>query len=115
MENKPLQLIKRPNLILTKGQKSLYELICLKIPANKPITYEEAKEIYITKVPHTMVNGQLATYNPWYERNETGWNGKYIPLNDEQVKFAVLNWLTINIGRLVVKGALKIIPQIELT
>jgi hypothetical protein len=115
MDEKPLQLIKRPNLVLREAQESLYVLICQKLKANEPITYEEAQKIYFEKSCRMMYNGW--PHYCWYGKkdDETENTHHYSRLSDDNVKWLVANWLTSNIGKLVMNGALKIIPQIELT
>lgn len=111
---KPLQLIVRPNLTLRPAQESLYKLISQKLAENKSITYEEAQEIYFKQACRDMVNGwphySWSTYNKETEK----YDYHQTRLSEEFVKYTVFQWLTFNIGKLVVKGYLKIIPQIEL-
>lgn len=111
---KPLQLIVRPNLTLRPAQESLYKLISQKLAENKSITYEEAQEIYFKQACRDMYNGWPHT--SWYMKRdgELEYHWERTPISEEGVKFIVFQWLTFNIGRLVVKGYLKIIPQIEL-
>lgn len=111
MEQKPLQLIEKPNLVFKRGQKELYELICKNLAANKPITYEEARSIYFSKGCNVMQDGW--PHWTFYDYETKTWHHR--PWSEEAVKYNTFNWLTNNIGRLVVKGALRIIPQIELT
>lgn len=115
MEEKPLQLIAKPTLTLRPAQQDLYKLICQKLKENKPIEYDEAKKIYFEKGCKNMINGwPHFSYSFWVEE-EKRWQHKDIPFTEENVRCTVFTWLTFNIGRLVMKGALKIIPQIELT
>lgn len=111
---KVFQLVKFSNLVLTPAQKDLYALICEKLKDNKPILYEEAKKIYFEKGCRTMRNGWPHWW--WSVKNEeTGnYEARYAPYTEEAVKYITFNWLTFNIGKLVVKGALKVIPQIKL-
>lgn len=116
MTDKPLQLIRRPNLVLTKAQVDLYALICVKLKSNEPILYEEAKDIYFAKACQNLRDGWPHWWNYWGHKDEKGeWVGEWRRYSDDMVKYTVFNWLTSNIGKLVMKGALKIIPQIELS
>ena len=112
---KPLQLIVRPNLTLRPAQESLYKLISQKLVENKSITYEEARDIYFKQACQNMING-WPHYSYSVQDNETkNWIRHHIRLSEANVKFTVFRWLTFNIGKLVIKGYLKIIPQVELT
>jgi hypothetical protein len=115
MKEKPLQLIHKPNLIFRKGQKDLYELICAKLIKNEPLTYEEVRPIYFTHACNILKDGW--PHSAYMTRNiETDqWENRYYKLSEDEVKYATFNWLTRTIGVLVMKGALKIIPQIQLS
>jgi hypothetical protein len=114
MEEKPLQLIIRPNLTLRPAQETLYKLISQKLKDNQSITYEEAQDIYFKQGCRNMING-WPHYSYSVQDNETKqWIRKDVRLSEEFVKYTVFQWLTFNIGKLVIKGYLKIIPQIEL-
>lgn len=111
---KPLQLIVRPNLTLRPAQESLYKLISQKLVENKSITYEEAQEIYFKQGCKMMKDG-WPHYQSYHQNStETVPQWHYYRLSEENVKYIVFQWLTFNIGKLVIKGYLKIIPQIEL-
>ena len=114
---KALSIIRRPNL--TRGQKDLYDLITIKLDAGKMIMYVEAKNIYIQKVCQQVRNGIPYTWNAWAEKytddkGEIQFKGAYQPMTDFELNQRVLLWLTSNIGALVLKGYLKVIPMIEI-
>lgn len=111
---KPLQLIVRPNMTLSAAQQDLYTLVCEKLKVNKSITYEEAQKIYFEKGCKIMKDG-WPHYFYQVQNNETKqWEDHSRPIHEDEVKYMTFNWLTFNIGKLVIKGYLKIIPQIEL-
>lgn len=113
--SKNFQLIKKPTLRLTPSQKELYELVVKKIEKNKPILYEEAKNIYFTKSCRNMINGLPHYYTNYHHKDEKGeWVGGRKPYNEWMINTAVVDWLVRNLGILIIKGALKVIPQIEL-
>lgn len=110
--NNPIQIYKKPKL--TQGQKLLYGLICEKLKTNKPIHFREAKTIYIEQVCKDVRNGVVYWHNWWWCNEKDEQVGRYEPLPEELVPQRVLLWLTSNIGSLVLKGYLKVIPSIEL-
>jgi hypothetical protein len=115
-EAKPLQLIKKPNLLLRKQHAALYALITENLAKNKSITYEEAKELWINHACRNIINGIPHTYNFWWRPEGVKEPvGRYEPMTNYAVKMTVLEWLTRGIGILVLKGFLKIIPMIEIT
>lgn len=111
-----LAIIRKPRL--TKGQSTLLQLIIEKIDDSKPITFNEAKEIYLSKVCQIMREGVPMYYEHYAhktvkENGEIEWKGDFIPITDYQLTQYVLHWLVSNIGALVLKGHLKVIPMIE--
>jgi len=114
--DKALQIVKRPNL--TKAQKSLFALICDKLKTDEKILYNEAEEIWVKKVCREVRNGVPHYYNYYKDRyeedGEVKFKGGYEPLPEQWIVQRVLLWLTSNIGSLVLKGYLEVIPQIEL-
>lgn len=104
---------------LRRGQASLYDLIVEKLKADDKITIQEAKEIWLTKV-HSDVRDGVPYYFDYYaggyhdERGEYRYRGAYKPMQDFHVEVTVLNWLMKNIGLLVIRGYLKVIPMVEL-
>lgn len=116
-KQKSLSIIRRPNL--TNGQKDLYALIVDKLNGNEPIYFLEAKDIFIKKVCKQVYDGIPYCFNIYANRyvddsGEVNFKGGYEPMTEDEVTKRVLLWLTSNIGALVLKGYLKLIPQIEL-
>lgn len=119
---KPLKrgLILRRNYHLTKGQVGLYELVCKKLKTQEPITFNEAKDIFINKVARDVRNGIMYREDYHFIKIETDgkierkikWFSR--PMTDWEIKNRVSLWLVNGIGSLVLKGALKVIPAIEL-
>jgi len=105
-------IYKKPKM--TKGQVRLYTVLLKKIKTNDPITFEEAKEIYIGWGCREVRGGVPHSYNPWWKDNNGVERGRWEPLNEWEVATRTMLWLTSNIGALVLKGYLKVIPQIEL-
>lgn len=101
--------------VLRRGQASLYDLIVDKIENGDTLTLNEARGIWLTKVCRNIVDGKPHSYR-YFPRQDgsNNWYGKYVPMDDDQVNFAVMNWLTKNIGILVMRGYLKVIPMIQL-
>jgi len=103
----------------TTAQQQLYALICLKIKNNEKLLFEEARQIYIKYVNRYLIDGVPHHWNYWADRHlmsdgTYGYTSKLEPMNDEEITFCTQEWLITNIGRLVIKGALDVIPQIEL-
>ncbi len=118
MEEKNIILLKRPRL--SKGQRVLFDLIDKKIKTGDKLTLEESKKIYVQNACRNFSDGKPAVYNYWYKatkQDEQGmniqWQGRYEPMNEQYLGFVVLQWLTHNIGSLVLKGYLKVLPIIE--
>lgn len=117
-EQKALEIVKRKNL--TNGQKSLYELVIKKLEDNEPILFLEAKDIYLQKVCQNMIKGVPHTRAYFEEKyiKDNGEEGsriveKMYPMWEGELTNRVLMWLTGNIGTLVLKGYLKVIPTID--
>ena len=109
---KKLLLLKRPNL--TKGQKELYSLICLKIQNSDVLSVSEVKNIYVNLVNRWQKNG-IPYYYDFWKRNEKGEIvGGLEPMTESQLMIATVTWLTQNIGSLVLKGYLQVIPKLQL-
>lgn len=106
-------IVSRRNL--RRGQASLYELIVSKLDSEERITLEEAENIWRTKVCRNMIKGTPHSYRFHPATDGTNnWYGRYDPMSRDEITFTVLNWLTKNIGILVIRGYLKVIPMIEL-
>jgi hypothetical protein len=91
---------------LRPGQLSLYKLIVNKIDTGDILTLDEARHIWLTKV-HGDVEGDKVYCMDYYVNRRR-------PMSNDEINFNVMNWLMLNIGRLVIRGYLKVVPQIEL-
>ena len=108
-----LVIAKRPNL--TIGQKKLLNLIVQKIETKDSIRFLEALEIFTQVGCKNIRDGIPHYYDNWDRRDEEGrWWGKYKPMDEYRLRVGALTWLTRNIGSLVLKGYLKVIPPLEL-
>lgn len=98
---------------LRPGQLSLYELIVKKLEKQDTLTLDEAEHIWKTKVHGNMIDGKpyRTDYYLWETRS---WNDSQVPMQRFEIEFAVMNWLMKNIGLLVIRGYLKVIPTISL-
>ena len=110
---KELTIYKKPRL--TEGQKDLFVLVCEKIKTDEPLLFEEVKKIYIKKGFKGMKeNGVLLWHNYWWRNKKDEQVGRYEPMTEDMIKYNAFSWLTGNLGRLVLKGYLKVIPTIKL-
>lgn len=100
---------------LRPGQRKLYELIVSKLEAEEIVTLREAEQIWRSRVAQNMIKGvpHRMTYYPDPDPAIDNWYLKLVPMSREEITFSVLNWLTKNIGLLVIRGYLKVIPMIE--
>lgn len=103
---------------LRSGQKSLYRLLVEKIKSGDAVTYKEAEDIWLNDVAN-IENGvpmhwdySIAVRDD--NGNFKGWTSRKIAYTEEYKRFTVVNWLVRNIGLLVIKGYLKVIPMVEL-
>jgi len=113
----PVPVVARSTL--RRGQASLYDLIISKVETGDKITLEEARNIWLTKVCRNMIDGKphRTTYLPYRDEKGDatgGWYPKDIPMIEEEILFVVLNWLMKNIGLLVIRGYLKVVPMVQL-
>ncbi len=108
---KSLKIIKRPSLTL--GQKELLSLIESKVENGDRILFAEAESIYVSRVCREVREGIPHTYNYWIDNGEGKSKGGFEPMPKEMVVNRVIMWLTCNIGALVLKGYLKVMPIIE--
>jgi hypothetical protein len=109
-EFKPVIAVSRTSL--RRGQAALYDLLAVKIKTGKPVTIKEARNIWLEKVCQNMIDGKPHR-GIWYAV-EGGERQKFVPMSPEEINFSVLNWLTKNIGILVMRGYLQVIPMVEL-
>lgn len=108
MVNKSLSIVKNPRL--TRGQTELYSIICGKIKDNDKLKFEEARRIYIGFVNRNMINGIPHSYQYDWESKQF----KLLPMTDDYLNFVVLTWLTQNLGALILKGYLTVLPAVDL-
>jgi len=99
---------KRPNL--TAGQKELYSVILQKLKDNTKLTFDETKRIYLGFVNRNMIDGVPHSYQYDYQAKQY----KLLPMPQEYLGVTIVMWLTQNIGSLVLKGYLKVLPILEL-
>lgn len=103
---------------LRKGQASLYDLIVEKIKTGDKVSIDEAREIWLTKVARHVEEGipyRTDYYANMFERDgKTYFTSSLVPMTEDEIQFTVLNWLMKNIGVLVIRGYLKVVPMVEL-
>lgn len=106
---------------MRKGQASLFDLITEKLATNQSVTLAEARNIWVEQVCMHLIDGKPHGYrlhygSPAHDGTGTliGYGTKLQPLSQEEIDFNTMNWLTKNIGLLVMRGYLKVIPQIQL-
>lgn len=112
MEKEKGMIIKHPKL--TKNQEILYALIVKKVESNEPIYFKEAREMWINHVCREIRDGKPHYFNFWWRNEKDEMVGRYQPMNEYMISLNATQWLVNNIGRLVLKGYLKVIPQIEI-
>lgn len=98
---------------LTPKQDIMYRFIYQKITDDLPIMFDEAKELYIKHGAQNVVDGKAGSYLTC--NVEGGEQLKFFPFYEGELKLYVLNFLTRYIGILVLKGYLKVVPQILLS
>lgn len=102
---------------LRPGQRRLYELIVEKLNRNDPVTLKEATDIWLSRV-HGDVRDGVPYYWDYYagryeENGQVYYRGATKPMTDWHIQARVLDWLMKNIGLLVIRGYLKVIPMID--
>ena len=109
-ENKPV--VSRSTL--RRSQATLYDLLSKKAKNGTTVTYKEAHEIWLTKACRNVTDGKPYSWCWRYDHDKDAYRSVLEPMSDDLVKMVVLQWLTRNIGVLVMKGYLKVIPQVRL-
>lgn len=91
------------------GQEILYKLLVKK----DVIPLEAVKKVYINYGCRHTIDGvpYLAHY---VEDSRGNYTLKHFPMNDWQLQRAVFNWLTHNLGVLIIKGFLDMTPLVSL-
>jgi predicted methyltransferase len=101
---------------LTIAQKGLYELLCKKLKSGESLTLEEVVICYSENMKDVMIyekwcaegKTELIEINVIKSFQEKNWYWTY------HVRLRIMQWLITTIGVLVIKGALKIIPNLEI-
>lgn len=111
---KGVMIIRRPNL--TDAQKPLFALICDKLCKGDKLTMPEIKQIYIKYACREVRNGVPYFWDYWknYDYINKKSVGGWVKRPDKHLNQLVTMWLMNNIGSLVLKGYLKVLPIIEL-
>lgn len=110
-----IAIINKTNL--TDGQRCLYGVICEKLKSDTPIYAEEAVKMWLENVSRAnFINGEPHTYEYYgrYDDIQKKWVPCWRKLSDWEIKTRSITWLMAAIGALVLKGYLKIIPQLEI-
>lgn len=105
-----------PAVLSTPAQIDLYKLIVGKLDSGDKITLEEAKHIWLHKVHRDWnkdKDGHPMSYGYVWSDVSRDFSYERHRMTESEITLTVLNWLTRNIGLLVVKGALKVIPMID--
>lgn len=99
-QNTGLQVQAKKKTDLTKAQQALLFLINEKVKENKPLTIEDADEIHLKYVN---------------KERKSGWQTGEITWGDWYTREVVTAWLLRNLGSLIIKGYLMVLPRIEIT
>jgi hypothetical protein len=114
--NKAVSVVNKPSL--RPGQLSLYKLIVEKIDKCEILNLKEAESIWLEKVHSDTVNGipyRMDYYAGRHEEHgQVYYTGARVKMTRDEIEFTVMNWLMKNIGLLVIRGYLKVIPTISL-
>lgn len=102
---------------LTREQRKLLELLKEKIHSNLPITRNDILEFYITNIKKS------PTYKNYARKWDAQYRGYSTDFNDYDIRFwkdkygimtLALQWFKNNLGAVIIKGKVLIIPVIEL-
>ncbi len=99
----------KENFRLTDKQKVLYLFIVDKVEKDEAITFDEAKNLYAKYSCHDLLEGEPARYAPYLVDGKC----EIIKQDKYELRQNVVNYITRGIGSLVLKGALKITPQLQ--
>lgn len=108
--NNSLQILSPKRL--SNGQRTLYSLIQSKVASNAPLTMQEIMSLYSTVGCRETRDGIPCYWASFYEDGQ--WKASRAPLTDEMLAARSKKWLMGNLGSLVLKGYLKVLPSIEL-
>ena len=99
---------------LSVAQKKLFELVCVKTQKIERLKMSEIYDIWLN-YSHRDVRKGVPYFWAWYWRNEKDeMVGKDMPMDKDQIKVASTMFLTHNLGSLVLKGYLTVIPELDL-
>ena len=113
MENGELDTLRKPNL--TYAQRELYILIARKLNNNKKIYLDDARKIYVSKVcRNKSSDGKPQKQVFIYSEKRKSYSFRWENMTNHEIACRSIMWLTANIGSLVLKGHLTIVPQIEI-
>lgn len=99
---------------LTKKQQLVYKFVYNKVKSDETINFEEIKQLYIDYGNGNVINGIPHSPEYAFKQPDGSWKYQSYPMYPEEIKRVSIYWFTQKLGVLVVKGALKIIPQIEI-
>lgn len=109
-ENKPV--VSRSTL--RRSQATLYDLLSKKVEKGTTVTYKEAHNIWLNKACRNKIGNKPASWVWRYDHEKDKYYSVLEVMSDDLVKMTVIGWLTRSIGLLVMKGYLKVIPQVQL-
>lgn len=109
-DNKPV--VSRTTL--RRSQAALYDLLSKRVATGKTVTYEEAHKIWVSKACRNKIGDKPASWVWRYDHDKEKYYSVLEEMPDDLIKMTVIGWLTRTIGILVMKGYLKVIPQVEL-
>lgn len=98
---------------MTNGQAKLYALILKKVKNNEAITYEEAKSLYIRFACREVKKGVPQFWNMWWRNDKDEMVGRWQPVSEHELNMRITQWIMTNIGSLVLKGYLQVLPTIS--
>jgi hypothetical protein len=118
MKNMALQkyqpLAIEKNIRLSIAQKKLFELICLKYKKQEKLKMGEIHDIWLSYSHKTVRDGVPYFWMWWWRNEKDEMVGKLMPMEKEQIKISVIMFLTHNLGRLILKGYLTVMPEMDL-
>lgn len=104
-----------PNVGLTKEQGKLLELLKERVHSNTPITRDCILDFYLQNVKKSEgYKRHLQKYNHAMQRWEyTGETEVRLWKNEYNIKSQAVQWFKNNLGAVIIKGKILIIPIIE--
>lgn len=92
---------------MTRGQQALLVLLLQRIRDERPVTTQDVVGFYQYHV-------QRDSRRETFEFRDGEPKTVFVPLDSEELKSRALDWLRRNLGALVVKGFLKVVPRFEI-